>query len=400
MEQTYGTAIRALFTGDWEELAGLVDELVGGGELEQAATFDDEPEVILHACDGDGLAGELSSIRRHCDAPILLVATARGELLLERALAGGAVDVLLVDPELPETAVESISFAVRKAVLSGRWRPDELRTAQVFTVFSPKGGTGKSATATNLAVALQRHCGKRVLLVDLDVQFGDVAIMLGLEPTWTLHDVVASPGELDAGKLEGFTLRHASGLDVLAAPTRPEEAEMLTEEKVARLFDLALGIYDAIVVDTSPYFHGPMLVALDRTDQLLLLSGPDMPTLKNLRLVRDTLEQLSFPLERIRLVLNRAGMAGGVDAGELAAALELPVAFVLPDDPAVPTAVNRGKPALLVDADAPFATAVRGLAGELVGLEDAPLVPTSAVRRVRLALPNAVPQRLKAKALT
>ena len=119
--------------------------------------------------------------------------------------------------------------------------------------------------------------------------------MLGIEPEKTIQDLVVAPGELDPEKLAGYTTRHSSGLDVLPAPIRPEDAELVTEAKLARLLEVAKESYDVIVVDTSPFFHGPMLATLDRTDELLLVCGLDVPTIKNVRLSLQTLELLSFP---------------------------------------------------------------------------------------------------------
>jgi len=369
--------VRIVATGRWNELAGIFAALVEDTGLEFVAGFDSDPQVVVHAtAGGDGLPAELDAIRQQSAAGVIVVSTDRTPLLLERAFANNCVDVVLVDPSAPAVAAESVAFATRKAVVAARNSGGRL--ADVITVFSPKGGTGKTVTTTNVAAALART-RKRVLLLDLDVQFGDVAIMLGLEPERTLHDALSAPGELDAQKLAGFTLRHASGIEVLAAPGRPEEAELLTEDKVSRLLEIAVATYDAVVVDTSPYFHGPMLSALDYTDTLLLLSGPDMPTLKNLRLVRETLDQLSFPRDRIRVVLNRAGEREGIGAAELAAA-DMAVTYELPHDSAVSAGVNRGVPAVIGDEKSPFARAVTAMALELSG-STGPAARTGRLRR-------------------
>src|SRR5258708_13036138 len=149
---------------------------------------------------------------------------------------------------------------------------------RVVTIFSPKGGTGKTVVATNLAAALTKREGKRTLLLDLDLQFGDAAIVLGIEPEKTIYDLVVAPGELDSEKLAGYVTKHASGLDVLPAPLRPEDAELVTESKVTNLLEVARGSYEGIVVDTSPFFHGPMLATLAPTAELIVLSAPPRPT--------------------------------------------------------------------------------------------------------------------------
>jgi pilus assembly protein CpaE len=219
--------------------------------------------------------------------------------------------------------------------------------------------------SSNLATAFAKHGGKRTLLLDLDLQFGDAAIMLGIEPDKTIYDLVVAPGELDPEKLAGYTTRHSSGVDVLPAPIRPEDAELVTEAKLSRLLDVAKESYEMIVVDTSPFFHGPMLATLDSTDELLLLCGLDVPTIKNVRLSLQTLDLLSFPTERIRIVLNRANSNVGMKRGEVEAALEQRVRYEIPSDRAVPLAVNRGNPAVVSDPKADFSRAVREMAKSL-----------------------------------
>ena len=151
---------------------------------------------------------------------------------------------------------------------SSRLRRCSGRHGKIVTVFSPKGGTGKTVIATNLAAACAKFEGRKTLLLDLDLQFGDAAIMLGVEPEKTIYDLVVAPGELDTEKLAGYTTKHACGLEVLPAPLRPEDAELVTEAKLGRLLEVARESFDVIVVDTSPFFHGPMLATLDRTDEL------------------------------------------------------------------------------------------------------------------------------------
>jgi pilus assembly protein CpaE len=318
---------------------------------------------ILHATRNSELPGDdLAAIREHTQAPVVLLASGEASALLEDALDSDVADVLLL-PQL----TENIVFAVRKAAHAGRRaQARQGRDGRIVTVFCPKGGTGKTVTATNLATALAKYHSKRTLLLDLDLQFGDAAIMLGIEPDKTIQDLVTAPGELDPEKLAGYTTRHASGLDVLPAPVRPEDAELVTEQKLTRLLEVAKQSYDVIVVDTSPFFHGPMLATLDRTDELLLLCGLDVPTIKNVRLSIQTLELLSFPPDRIKVVLNRANSNVGMKRNEVEAALETKVRFEIPSDRAVPLAVNRGNPAVLQDAGCDFSRGIRDMAKGLL----------------------------------
>src|SRR5918912_897830 len=282
------------------------------------------------------------------------------------ALAGGHLDAVLHatrSASLPAdelAAIREATHTTRHAHASGPGR-----NGKIVTVFAPKGGTGKTVTATNLASAMAKFEGRKTLLLDLDLQFGDAAIMLGIEPEKTIYDLVVAPGELDSEKLAGYTTKHLSGLDVLPAPLRPEDAELVTEAKLGRLLEVARESYDCIVVDTSPFFHGPMLATLDRTDELLLLCSLDVPTLKNLRLALQTLDLLSFPKQRVGIVLNRSNSKVGMKPNEVEGALGMKVRFEVPSDRAVPLAVNRGNPVVLAEESADVSKAVKSMAKEL-----------------------------------
>jgi pilus assembly protein CpaE len=378
-EQGTREKVRVFMTGDCEGLAELRQALERHMEIEFVGAADSLNEAastlrgghigaVLHGTRSSTLPhSELAAIREHTRAPVILLASGEASALLEQALDADVADVLL----LPQMT-ENIVFAIRKAGHSGRRsQVNAGRRGRIVTVFSPKGGTGKTVIATNSAAAVAKYEGKKALLLDLDLQFGDAAIMLGIEPEKTIYDLVVAPGELDTEKLAGYVTRHTSGLDVLPAPLRPEDAELVTEAKLGQLLEVAKQSYDVIVVDTSPFFHGPMLATLDRTDELLLLCSLDVPTLKNVRLALQTLELLSFPPERIRLVLNRANSKVGMKPNEVEGALETKVRFAVPSDRAVPIAVNRGNPAVLADARCDFSRAVREIGKAIVPSETA-----------------------------
>src|SRR6059058_92136 len=321
--------------------------------------------AVLHATRSTTFpADEINAIREHTRAPVLLVASSGSAGLLDQALDADVSDVLLL-PQL----VENVVFAIRKATHSGRRHAVSngggARHGKIVTVFSPKGGTGKTVMATNLAAACAKFEGRKTLLLDLDLQFGDAAIMLGVEPEKTIYDLVVAPGELDSEKLAGYITKHACGLSVLPAPLRPEDAELVTEAKLGRLLEVARESFDVIVVDTSPFFHGPMLATLDRTDELLLLCSLDVPTLKNLRLALQTLDLLSFPKSRVRIVLNRANTKVGMKPNQVEGALGMKVRFEIPSDRAVPLAVNRGNPVVLAEEGADESKAIKLMAKEL-----------------------------------
>src|SRR5438094_6369198 len=255
--------VRVYATGSCEGFDKLRESLASHPEIElvgastnvaegAAALAGGHLDAVLHATRGATLpADELSAIREHTRAPVLMLASGGSSGLLEQALDADVADVLLL-PQL----VENVVFSIRKATHTTRrhYESGSGRHGKIVTVFSPKGGTGKTVTASNLAAACAKFEGHKTLLLDLDLQFGDAAIMLGLEPEKTIYDLVVAPGELDTEKLAGYTTKHACGLDVLPAPIRPEDAELVTEGKLARLLEVARASYDMIIVDTSPFF--------------------------------------------------------------------------------------------------------------------------------------------------
>jgi pilus assembly protein CpaE len=376
--------IRAYLVGDAEGLDDVRAVLAHNGEIEllgsepnvsaaeeELARWD--VDIILYGTNGPTLPQhELARLREHSDSPIVLLAPASEPTLLEQARRADVADALL----LPQPA-EAVVFAVTKAADRRVAITGDEAPGRIVTVFSPKGGTGKTMTATNLALAFCACNQQRTLLLDLDLQFGDAAVALGLEPTVTLYDLVSAPGELDAEKLEGYTTRHETGLEVIAAPARPEEAELVAIPKLVRLLEVVRDSFDVVVVDTAPFLHGPILTAIDRTDRLLIMATLDVPTLKNVRISLQTLELLSFPAARIRFLLNRANSKVGMKKKEVEGALGVKIEFEVPSDRAVPLAVNRGAPAVIADPGAEFSKAVRTMTKQL-------LAPSHEARKRRL----------------
>jgi pilus assembly protein CpaE len=372
-EQLHTT--RVFFTGDCEGFVNLRESLADHPAIDFVGASDNVAQaagalagghldVVLHATNESSFpATEIAAIREHTRAPVIVVASNEAADLLDGAIDADVADVLLL-PQL----VENVVFTIRKTahVKRATSAVKRVHTGRVVTVFSPKGGTGKTVTAANVAATLAKHLQKRTLLLDLDLQFGDAAIVMGIEPEKTIYDLVVAPGELDFDKLLGYTTKHQCGLDILPAPLRPEDAELVTESKITRLLEVARECYDVIVVDTSPFFHGPMLATLDRTDELLMLCGLDVPTLKNVRLALQTLELLSFPTSRIRFVLNRSNSKVGLTKREVEAALKVEVSNEIPSERVVPLSVNRGEAAVLAEPGADYSKAILELAKSIL----------------------------------
>jgi Flp pilus assembly CpaE family ATPase len=321
-----------------------------GGKLSSPA------DVALHVVrsSSDELGEDLGKVRALSKAPLILAAYGEPNGIVETGLQIGAADVLV----LPQS-VETVLFALRKAALAPT---PETTSAKVVTVFSPKGGSGKTALATNIAVAAQQS-GLRTLLVDLDLQFGDAALTLAVPPRATIADLAGSSGDIDVEKLKAFVCTDPrSSLTLLPAPKRPEEAQIVGQAELAAALTAARATFSAVVVDTGPLFDAAMLAALDRTDRLLLVCNPEVTSLKNVRIGLETIERLGFPNDRVSIVANRIGAPGAVTRAEIEEALERHIAFELPDDAAVPEGINRGTPVMISDPGSRFARAVSAAA--------------------------------------
>ena len=372
--------IKVFITGAANGLAEVREGLADHPEVELVGTAADPAkagsklaesgaQVILHGTTATDHVptSEIEAIRGVTAAPIVLVTSASANALLSEALSAGIFDVVLL-PQL----TDGIVFTIKKANSLAAGRPGGAAKAssstegRVITFFSPKGGAGKTVLACNLAATIARHQSRKTLLLDLDLQFGDAAIMMGIEPEKTIYDLVMARRELDSDALAGYVTAHSSGVHVLPAPLRPEDAELVTEERLGHLFAVAKESYDVIVVDTPPFFHGPVLSTLDRTDQLVLVASLDVPSVKNVKLTMQTLDLLHYPKERRHLLLNRSGSKVGLKPQEVERALEMKVEFEVPVEREVAVSVNRGVPIVISTPRSGVGKALQEVADKLV----------------------------------
>lgn len=220
------------------------------------------------------------------------------------------------------------------------------RNGKVITVFSPKGGVGKTTVAVNLAVALSGSGAARVCIVDLDLGFGDVAITLQLIPEHTIAEAVDSEEHLDFALLETLLTRHEN-CSILAAPTHPDGKDRVSPGLVRRILRILRQHFDYVVVDTSPSFDDQVLHAFDETDECIIVATLDVPTIKNVKVALETLDALSLVEGRRRLLLNRADDEVGLTPANVESLLKMPVTTALPTAFAVANATNHGRPIVL-----------------------------------------------------
>jgi len=260
---------------------------------------------------------------------------------------------LLTVPVEPQELIKQIRLAakerqLRKGQKQAAANKGDAGTGAglVVTVFSPKGGVGKTVLATNLAISLAAKTKQQISLVDVDLQFGDISVMLKLKPHFTIADLTSS-GKLDKEKLFSVLTSYQDLVQVLPAPLNPEQADLITPELLAASVQLLKASSAYVFIDTPPSFNDHVLTILDQTDLLLLVGTLDLPCLKNVKLCLKTLELLSFPRERLKLVLNRVESGLGIDQLDVQKVFQEKVLAEIANDPAVTLAVNQGKPVVL-----------------------------------------------------
>lgn len=244
-----------------------------------------------------------------------------------------------------------------------------------ITIFSPKGGVGKTTVAVNLALALSDSGKHRVCLIDLDLAFGDVAITLQLFPARTLADVVPLEAGLDADVLGTLLTPYRNDISALVAPVQPDAKETIPSSLIRKVLRILKESFDFVVVDTSPSFDEHVLQAIDETDELMLVTTLDVPTLKNVKIALETLDLLNFPKENRRLVLNRADDKVGLSAEKVEATLGMELTASIPSSPQVASATNAGEPIMVSLPRHAVSKAISTMAGEIQGRPVADEVP-------------------------
>ncbi len=233
---------------------------------------------------------------------------------------------------------------------------------QIVTVFSAKGGVGKTTVSTNVAVALAAGGSRSVCLVDLDLSFGDVAITLQIFPTRTIADAVPMGADLDFHGLESLLTPYRDGVQALVAPISPDAKDSISAALVGKVLELLRGRFDYVVIDTPPAFDDQVLQAFDASDLILLITTPDIPALKNLKITLETLTLLNYPREQSLLVLNRSQPKVGITAEEVSTTLSMPIIGMVPSSADVPASINRGEPIVLSDPRHPCSRGFAALA--------------------------------------
>ena len=338
------------------QIVGLVD-----GLEDSWTTLQETPaDLVAVACAGysdralffiDGV------VKQRPERPVIVLAEKSVNGFMSRVFEAGADDIVTL-PQDPDHVI----FTMQKAVArKGTGVASGVALSPMICVLGPKGGTGKTLTACNLAVSLA-SAGRRVALVDLDLQFGDVGLALGLAPERTVYDLAKAGGSLDADKLTGYLVQHSSGVQVLMAPTRPDHAGVVTTDFLRDVYVALRAVNDYVIVDTPPGFTPEVIASIDSSSHVCMVGMLDSLSLKNTKLGFETLELMGYQPERTRLVLNRADSRVGITSDDVVAIVGRPPDILVPSDREIPRSINEGTPIVVSKSRSDAAKAFEALA--------------------------------------
>lgn len=344
------------------------------------------PDVVLmdiNMPDMDGIAATEAIRANQQSIQVIILSVQSDQNYMRRAMLAGARD-FLTKPPMGDELISAIRRAGEMAI-SEKEKAARVQAAvpvsgsvgssgagyggprgKIVSVYSPKGGTGCTTLAVNLALALNNPDTK-VALVDGNLQFGDVAVFVNEQGKNTVVDLAPRADELDAEIVEEVMIKHAaSGLHILAAPSRPEYAEKVSSGQFAKMLEYLTHLYAYVIVDTSPTLTDITLATVDVSDIIILVTTQDIPSIKNCRLFLDLLQNLGIERDRIMFIMNRFDKKTNITPDRVADNLKQEVVMIVPmDDATTVKAVNRGVPFVLDNKNQPAARAVFALAESL-----------------------------------
>jgi pilus assembly protein CpaE len=337
-------------------------EVVGFADnIEDWRGFLEQPgDVVVVACYGadDGVAAIVDhAVKHRPDRPVVVMSEASPNGFLRQAFEAGADDVITL-PQSPE----QVAFTLEKVIArkKGLAVPGKA-AAPIIAILGPKGGTGKTLIATNLAVALAQR-DANVVLLDLDLQFGDIGLALGLSPERTMYDLMKAGPPFDHEKLDRHLIRHSSGVKVLIAPTRPDQASAVSIDFLRDIYASLRTMCDAVIVDTPPGFTPEVIATIDVSSEICMVGMLDSLSLKNTKLGLETLDLMGYDGEHVTLVLNRADSRVGITPDDVSTIVGRGPDVSVPSDREIPRSVNEGTPIVASRQSSGAAKAFRSLA--------------------------------------
>jgi pilus assembly protein CpaE len=363
-------------------------EVVGAARTAQEGiqlTQELDPDVVLmdiNMPDMDGIAATETIHQRSPQAQVVILSVQGDQNYMRRAMLAGARD-FLTKPPMGDDLVSAVRRGGEMSRLErGKSKPARaaadaaaghgmlmpqgairLVQGKVITVYSPKGGTGCTTLAVNLGVALHNE-DTRVVVVDANLQYGDVAMFFNEQGKNTILDIAPRVDELDPEVVEEIMIKHeASGVHILAAPQRPEQAEKVSVQQFAKVIEFLRRMYSYVILDTASLLNDLVLSAIDVSDAIVLVTTQDIPSIKNARLFLDLLQTMGVERKHLLFIMNKFDKRIGITPERISENLKEKISAVIPlDERVVIPAVNRGVPFMVDNRAQPVARGIFALA--------------------------------------
>ncbi|MTI68390.1 MAG: MinD/ParA family protein [Firmicutes bacterium] len=357
--------IRVLIADDVDDTINLIEtllsfdesiEIIGkasNGDEAIDLAFELVPDIILMDINMPGKNGLKTTdiITKKLPEVIVIMMSVQSETeYLKKAMISGAKEYI-VKPFNIDTLTNTIHSAYNKEqdrknyfkkVSSDK---NTTKKPRVLSVFSTKGGVGKTTIAINTAISIKRQTEDKVVVMDLDLEFGDASLMFDITPTKTITDLIEDISDLNIDILEEYLMEDSSGVKLLSAPIKPEYADYINPEHIKIIIKVLKEKYKYIIIDTPTNFEEVTLTALDISDKLFFISTMDIPSVKNMKLGLQVMDSLNYSDEKVKILVNNATQKFGIKYKELIETLERDVTKFIPEDKkTVVTSINKGHP--------------------------------------------------------
>ncbi|MBZ4645092.1 MAG: pilus assembly protein CpaE [Petroclostridium sp.] len=343
-------------------------EVVGEAENGEDAVFlvrEVRPDIILMDINmpvKDGIKATEEISLEVPETTIVIMSVQIEQEYLRKAMTAGARDYItkpFTGEELVNTIVKTYNLETKRKQKSAVPRDKGEINSKIISIFSTKGGVGKTTIATNLAVTIARQTKKRVALLDFDLLFGDVAIHLNVSIKTTITELIKEINILDEELMEEYLVTHFSGVRVLPAPVKPEYAEYVTAQHIEKIIKVLKASYHYIIIDTAQNFNETTLTALDASDAVLFISTMDLPTIKNVKSGLEVMDSLHYSDSKVKIVLNKASEQFGITYKDFEDTVKNKIWISIPEDnQTVINSVNKGFPFVLTRAETKVAKSI------------------------------------------
>ncbi len=352
-------------------------EVVGQAQDGQEAidlTEELQPDIVLMDINMpvlDGLRATEQINIQFPDIAVIIMSVQGEKEYFKKAMYHGAKEYI-VKPFSLDILIETIIKTYEKERKKKDYRVrlkegnEKKKDPKVVTIFSTKGGVGKTTISVNTAISIAKETGDKVAILDLDLQFGDVSVMLNLSQRKNISDAIEEIGHLNSDILNEYMTEYMKDVKVLASPPTPEYAEYILPSHIEKIIEILKQDYQYIVIDSSADFSDIMLTALDISDQIIFLSTMDLPTIKNVKLGLDIMNSLNYPEEKIKVAVNKVSKLYSIKTEDIQQVLNKKVNICIPEDnKTVIISANKGYPFMRSRGDNKISRAIKAL-GELV----------------------------------